>query len=97
MKTKKYIDNKKRNLNLRYENKRYVLKSLFKNVKITKQNRWNFNLNLSNINCNSTSLVKRCVLTGQKKKINKFFNLSRLSFLRLARNGLIHGIRKSTW
>ena len=95
MKSKKYKDNNKRNLNFKYENKRYVLKSLCKNDKISRQTRWNFSLDL----CNNSSnvLVKRCILSGQKKKINKFLNISRLSFLNLARNGLISGVKKSTW
>ena len=97
MKNKLYLDIKKRSLNLKYENKQYVLKSLNKNAKMSKTNRWNFDLNLGNINKTSNVLVKRCVLTGQKKKINKLFNISRMSFLKLARNGLISGIRKSTW
>ena len=97
MKNKLYLDIKKRSLNLKYENKQYVLKSLNKNAKISKTNRWNFDLNLGHINKTSNVLVKRCVLTGQKKKINKLFNISRMSFLKLARNGFISGIRKSTW
>ena len=97
MKNKLYSDIKKRNLNVKYENKQYILKSLNKNTKLSKTNRWNFDLNLCNRNKTSNVLVKRCILTGQKKKINKLFNLSRMSFLRLARNGFLSGVKKSTW
>jgi len=37
------------------------------------------------------------LLTGRKSKVNKSYKFSRLSFLRLARNGLIVGLKKSSW
>jgi len=97
MKNKICIDKKKRNLNVKFENKRYILKNLYKNTKISKTIRWNSNLKLSNKTQNPNQFVSRCIFSGQKKKINNLFHTSRLSFLRLARNGFINGIKKSAW
>ena len=46
------------------------------------------------------SIVKintRCILTTRKSSITKHINVSRLSFFRLANNGLITGAQKITW
>ena len=46
MKKKVCLDKKKRNLNVKIENKQYVLKSLYKNIKINKTIRWNSSLKI---------------------------------------------------
>ena len=97
MKKTLYLDKKKRNLNVKFDNKRFVLKSLYKNVKISKANRLSSISKISDKKYSSSNLVSRCIFTGQKKKINNYFHVSRLSFLKLARNGFISGIKKSTW
>ena len=97
MKNKVCIDKKKRNFNVNFENKRYVLKSLYKNVKINKTLRFNSVIKISENVYNANQFINRCIFSGQKKKINPFFNLSRLSFLKFARNGFIPGLKKSTW
>ena len=99
MKNQLYKDKKKRNLSLQNETKKFILKSISKNHSIPKTVRWNSNLKFTNFVkiSNSTSLVNRCVFTGRKKKIHNCFKLSRLSFLKFARNGLISGLTKSTW
>jgi small subunit ribosomal protein S14 len=91
-------DKKKRNLNLKFENKCAILKSIARNTIISKTVRWNSELKLTTLSSNvfKTRLVKRCFLTGRKQKINKRFNVSRLAFLKLARNGIIPGLKKST-
>lgn len=99
MKNQVYKDQKKRNLSYNSENKKFVLKSIYKNTTLPKIIRWNSNLKFTELLKNSylTSSVKRCVITGRKKKINKNYRLSRLSFLKFARNGFISGLTKSTW
>jgi len=91
-------DKKKRNLNLKFENKCTILKSIIRNIAISKTIRWNSELKLTTLSLNvfKTRLVKRCFLTGRKQKINKRFNVSRLAFLKLARTGAIPGLKKST-
>lgn len=97
MKNQIQKDKIKRNLNLKFENKRIILKSIIKNNNICKTIRWNSELKLTEINLNSykNRMVNRCVLTGRKGKFNKSFRFSRLSFLRLARKGFISGLKKS--
>jgi ribosomal protein S14 len=97
MKNQLQKDTNKRNLNFKFENKLIILKSIAKNNNITKTVRWNSELKLTNLNSNSykTRIVKRCVFTGRKNKINPMFRISRLSFLKFARNGLINGLKKS--
>jgi ribosomal protein S14 len=99
MKNQIYKDKNKRNLSFHIENKIFVLKSIYKNTSVPKPVRWNSSLKFSEFlkNNYSTSFVNRCVITGRKKKVNKNFRLSRLSFLKFSRNGFISGLTKSTW
>ena len=99
MKNQLHKDKKKRYLSLQNENKKFILKSISKNHSIAKTIRWNSDLKFTKLsnNVNSTGLVNRCVFTGRKKKIHNNFKLSRLSFLKFARNGFISGLTKSTW
>ena len=99
MKNQLHKDKKKRLFNFQNENKKFILKSISKNHSVSKTIRWNSDLKFTNFlnNVSSKNLVNRCVFTGRKKKINGNFNLSRLAFLKFARNGLISGLTKSTW
>ena len=45
----------------------------------------------------SVQIKNRCVLTGRAKAVYRLFKLSRLMFRKLASNGMIPGIRKSSW
>jgi len=94
MKNKIQKDQKKRNLNYKFETKQVILKSIAKNKNLAKTTCWNSELALSKIKF-KTQLVKRCILTGRKSKFNEKFRFSRLSFLRLVRNGFISGFKKS--
>lgn len=97
MKNQIQKDKNKRNLTLKFENKRIILKSIIKNNNICKTIRWNSELKLTELNSNGhkNRQVNRCILTGRKGKFNKLFRLSRLSFLKFARNGFICGLKKS--
>ena len=99
MKNQLYKDKKKRDFSLKFEKKRFILKSLTKNNNLIKSTRWNTSLNLTKLEANSffTRTVNRCVLTGRKNKLHNKFRFSRLTFLKLARNGFINGLHKSTW
>ena len=94
-----YKDKKKRHLILTNENKQFILKSIYKNTNVLKTIRWNSGLKFTTFKKSNykTNLVNRCVITGRKKQINKNFRFSRLSFLKLARNGYVSGLIKSTW
>jgi ribosomal protein S14 len=99
MKNQIYKDKKKRNLSFNSENKKFVLKSICQNSSVPKTVRWNSVLKFTEFNksSNTNTLVNRCILTGRKKKINKLFRFSRISFLKLARMGFVSGLTKSTW
>ena len=86
----------KRNLHFKFENKCIILKSIAQNHSVLKTVRWNSEQKLNTLISNSykTRLVKRCILTGRKNKYNKNLNISRLSFLKLARKGFITGLKK---
>lgn len=98
MKNQLYKDKNKRILNFKYEQKQIILKSINKNIAVSKPTRWNSSLKFIDFETNSfdTRIVNRCILTGRKNKVNHF-KFSRLSFLKLVRNGLIFGLKKSTW
>lgn len=94
-----YKDKKNRFAVKDFERKRFILKSIIKNLSISKLIRWNAVLKFSSLPSNSSEIyvTKRCIETGRKKRINKFFNFSRLEFLKNVRSGSIHGFRKSSW
>lgn len=99
MKNQIYKDKKKRILNFNVENKKFILKSILKNVSVSKIITYNSSLKFtefSNLYYLSV-LVNRCVITGRNKRVQKLFRFSRLSFLKHARNGRIYGLTKSTW
>jgi ribosomal protein S14 len=99
MKNQLHKDKKKRKLGVNDENKKIVLKSIYKNTNLPKIIRWNSGVKFTAIGKAgfTSGFVNRCVLTGRKKQINKNFRFSRLSFLKLARTGFISGVSKSTW
>ena len=76
-----------------------ILKSSVKNENLSLLIKWNAVLKLSNFlgGQNKTRFVNRCVLTNRKAKFNRIFKkFSRLSFLSLARSGVISGLKKSS-
>ena len=96
MKNQIQKDKNKRILSSKIENKRIILKSIVCNNKISKIIRWNCELKLTSFPSNNlkTGVVNRCMFTVRKGKFNKKFRFSRLSFLKLARNGFIGGLKK---
>ena len=92
-------DNINRNKMYEYQTKRFVLKNIAKNKNFSITIRWKALLQLSKISKKSASTyyVNRCVLTGRKKRINKFYSFSRIMFLKLTRFGYINGLKKSSW
>jgi small subunit ribosomal protein S14 len=83
----------------KFERKRLIFKSIIKNTYLADIVRWNAVLKFAQLPSNSSKvyLTNRCVLTGRRKYINKFYRFSRIEFLKLARSGTISNLRKSTW
>ena len=92
-------DLKKRKLNLVNNTRFFILKSIIKNSNLNNPIRWSANLKAADLSATNFKhkIVKRCVLTGRKSKIHDKYRFSRLVFLRLVRNGLVSGLKKSTW
>jgi len=99
MKSVRQKDLKKRNNVYKSELTTFMLKNLSINNRLKNSIRLNITLKLFNLSLNNfkTRIVNRCISTNRKSKINKNFRFSRLFFLRLARNGQIYGLKKSSW
>lgn len=97
MKKLVYKDMSKRNLVSKFELKKNLLKSIYKNSCLTTFMRLKALNSLINLpkNGNLTRVSNRCIITGRNSKNNKHYRFSRLVFLRLAKSGHIAGIRKS--
>jgi len=92
-------DKKRRNLVLKYEQKRAVLKYLISNRNLSTGTRWQAGLDLSHLTKNSSKirLNSRCIVTGRGKSISRSFRLSRIMLRMFASSGSISGLRKSSW
>ena len=88
-----------RDLLLVHEIKRFILKNISKNDNISMILKWKSSLKTSQMHKRSSSTVfcNRCIFTGRRKRINKFFSFSRLMFLRFVRCGYLGGLKKSSW
>jgi ribosomal protein S14 len=42
-------------------------------------------------------IKNRCILTGRSYSVNRTYNLSRIKFRELGREGIITGLKKSSW
>jgi ribosomal protein S14 len=92
-------DNINRNLLFINETKRFILKSVIKNSNFSVIVRWKAALIIAGMlkGGSSTVFCNRCIITGRRKRINKFYSFSRILFLKLARFGYFSGLKKSTW
>jgi ribosomal protein S14 len=85
--------------NLELENRKIVLKSVFKNLNFFTLIRWNAFIKLQDLSSKSSkyAVINRCVYSINKKRFNKLTNFSRHIFLKLIRTGQIPGMKKSSW
>lgn len=99
MKTLYFKDKKRRILYKTVENKKRVLKKIFNDLKLPKKLRMRAYYQLKSLprDCSITRINNRCLLTNRSRSIYKKFRLSRLAFRRMALNGDLIGVRKSTW
>jgi len=82
-----------------YELRRFILKNILKNDNVPVTLKWKASLKLSKMPKGGSFVVlcNRCVFTGRRKRFNKFYNFSRLMFLKFVRFGSLSGLKKSTW
>src|SRR5690348_3676176 len=92
-------DKKKRKLHSKHELKRLNYKSLFHDLNLEKEDRYNNMLALNKVVRNSSRvrIKNRCILTGRTHSVYKLFKISRIKFRDLASQGLLMGITKSSW
>jgi ribosomal protein S14 len=48
-------------------------------------------------NYSSVRLKNRCVISNRAKSVIRFFQLSRIVFRQLAREGVLVGVKRSSW
>lgn len=91
-------DKKKRFNFLKLESSRKVFKAISCNLGLPVFLRIRASLALTSLSKNSsyTRIKKRCVLTGRGRFVLGSFHLSRLMIRKLAKEGLIPGLRKSS-
>ena len=75
---------------------KFIIRSinLSKNLRIKMQSKF---LDKLSFNYSKTRIKNRCVLTSRGKSINSNLKLSRITFRKLASDGLLLGIKKSSW
>ena len=88
---------KNREVAMKSENKRVILKSLVYNNNFIKPIKWNTGENMFKINFNYTKSTRRCIVSNKKNIINKYYNISRIVFLNYAKKKVIPGLIESTW
>jgi ribosomal protein S14 len=94
-----FKDKKRRQLFIKYEEKKYILKYIQNNLNISKTIReraYTKYLQMPN-NSSLTRVRNRCVLTNRPRAVYKKFKFSRIQFRNLALEGEIPGVRKATW
>lgn len=89
--------NFKRVLMFSREKKKKIYKSLTSNCNLIKVIRWNADLHISKRALGSAQLTRRCIITGRNNILTSYYRISRLTFLKFCRNGLIANMTKSVW
>ena len=80
------------------EKKYILLKAIQSNQFVSFNVRIKINLNLNKLtNSSKTKIINRCLNTNNSRSLYRPFNLSRHEFKRLACNGELIGVKKSSW
>ena len=92
-------DSSRRKETCRYELTRLALKSIIENRSLGEQERFRAAIKLGRLprNASRTRLRNRCVLTGRGRAVYRFCKLSRIELRRLAGEGRLAGLTKSSW
>ena len=90
------VDNFKRHLYYYGESYRFVQKLCYTNLYLMKTLRMTLRNAPLLKRITSIKLVNRCMHTGRKTGVATYMKLSRLEFLRLAREGVLLGMKKRT-
>ncbi len=92
-------NNRRRLLVDRYKEKRAALKAIIKSQSSSMQQRLEAQDQLSALPRNSSAVRvrNRCALTGRARAYMGFFKLSRIMFRELALQGVLPGVKKTSW
>ena len=92
-------DKKRRAMHDHYKAQRAALKTKLRESADDPQARWDAQVALQKLPRNSspTRLKSRCEVTGRSRGYMRKFGLSRITFREMASQGLLPGIRKSSW
>lgn len=92
-------DKKRRAMHDHYKDQRDALKAKMRESVDDPQARWDAQVALQKLPRNSspTRLKSRCEVTGRSRGYMRKFGLSRITFREMASQGLLPGIRKSSW
>lgn len=89
----------RRKLAKKYELRRMALKSVSVNTTLPVSIRYDAMIKLSSLPRNSSKvrIKNRCIVTGRSKGVYSKFGLCRNKFREYALEGVLPGIRKSSW
>nr|YP_004339008.1 ribosomal protein S14 [Coccomyxa subellipsoidea C-169]ADY75450.1 ribosomal protein S14 [Coccomyxa subellipsoidea C-169] len=92
-------DQNRRQLCKRQELRRIEYKSIIQDLSLPHEVRFKSLQLLNSLNRNGspTRLRNRCIATGRGRGVYRFCKLSRISFRRMASQGLLMGVTKSSW
>lgn len=92
-------NNRRKLLVERYKKIRMELKDIIKNPQTTKQDRLIAQEKMAALPRNSSHVRvrNRCELTGRARGYMGFFKLSRIMFRELALQGVLPGVKKTSW
>lgn len=92
-------DAKRQKLHDRYAEKRAELKRQLRASWDDPDRRWELQVQLQKLPRNSspTRLKNRCAVSGRPRAYMRRFGVSRIVFRELANEGMLPGVRKSSW
>ncbi len=101
MATKSAINknNRRKKMAKQYAGKRASLNAIVKNKSLPIEERFAATLKLAKLprNSNPNRVRNRCALTGRARGNYRKFGMSRLMFRKLASEGMVPGVTKSSW
>jgi len=92
-------NNRRKKLVEKFKAKREMLKARVKDLSLSLQERLEAQAKLSELPKNSSPVRvrNRCELTGRPRGYMGMFKLSRIQFRKLALEGLLPGVKKTSW
>lgn len=93
-------DFKRRLIVYKQEKKNLLFKFIIRSTTLSRKLRYNIQdkfLNKSSLDFSQVRIKNRCILTSRSRSINSKLKLSRITFRKLASEGLLLGIKKSSW